>query len=107
MIVKCVLVKFKDIIYDFSPKCCKVIDWNKNVYYIPKSQILKYEEDNKSESLWIPEWLAKEKSMTYSIHNCAKFDTITKRQLPEYKVIKHKPERIEFSTDNEIEELLR
>lgn len=91
-----------------SDKCYLATAFDGSEALIPKSQVFGQDYSvQKSEAYWISEWILKQKSLQYSCKKQAFFDTVTRKEVPNYVVTKHTPEPIEAIDNNTIKELKR
>jgi hypothetical protein len=105
MKVLCYSVRLESLT-DISAKCCKANAFDGSEALIPKSQIFGQDYSvSKSEAYWISEWILKQKTIQYSAKKEAWFDSVTKKQLPTWKIEKHEPEKIEAKENNTIQRL--
>jgi len=91
-----------------SEKCCKAVSFDGRESLIPKSQIHGQDYDiNKSEAYWISAWILEKKDIQYSSKKQAYFDSESGNRLPDIKIEKHVPKRIEPITIQADENLTR
>ena len=91
-----------------SDKCYLATAFDGSEALIPKSQVFGQDYSvQKSEAYWISEWILKQKSLQYSCKKQAFFDTVTRKEVPNYVVTKHTPGPIEAIDNNTIKELKR
>ena len=75
---------------------------------IPNSQIFGQDYSvSKSESYWISAWILDKKKLQYSHKKEAYFDSVTRREIPNYIITKTTPAKIEFTETKIIKELER
>jgi len=91
-----------------SDKCYKAIAFDGSEALIPKSQVFGQDYSvNKSDAYWISAWILEQKSLQYSRKKEATFDSVTRKEVPSWTVVKHSPEAIEPLGNNTINELKR
>lgn len=91
-----------------SDKCYKAIAFDGSEALIPKSQVFGQDYSvKKSVAYWISEWILKQKSLQYSSKKQATFDTVTRKEVPSWTVVKHIPQSKEPVKNNTIKELRR
>lgn len=91
-----------------SDKCYKATAFDGSEALIPKSQVFGQNYNvSKSEAYWISEWILKQKSLQYSSKKQAWFDTLTRKEVPTWKIEKHEPIKIDPLENNTINELKR
>lgn len=91
-----------------SDKCYLATAFDGSEALIPKSQVFGQDYNvQKSEAYWISEWILKQKSLQYSSKKQAFFDTVTRKEVPHYVVVKHTPQPKEAIDNNTINELKR
>ncbi len=91
-----------------SDKCYKATAFDGSEALIPKSQVFGQDYSvSRSEAYWISEWILKQKSLQYSSKKQAWFDSVTRKEVPTWKIEKHEPIKIEPLENNTINELKR
>lgn len=91
-----------------SDKCYLATAFDGSEALIPKSQVFGQDYNvSKSEAYWISEWILKQKSLQYSSKKEAWFDSVTRKEVPTWKIEKHEPIKIDPLENNTINELKR
>lgn len=107
MRVLCYSVRLQSLT-DISEKAIKATAFDGSEAIIPKSQVFGQDYSvSKSEAYWISAWILEHKSIQYSVKKEAWFDSVTRKQLPTWKIEKHVPEKKEVVENNNIKELKR
>jgi hypothetical protein len=107
MKTKCYSVRLQ-CLTEISEKCYKAIAFDGSEALIPKSQVFGQDYSvQKSEAYWISAWILEQKSLQYSRKKEATFDSITRKEVPSWTVVKHEPVKIEALENNTIKELKR
>ena len=107
MKTKCYSVRLQSLT-EISAKCFKAIAFDGSEALIPKSQVFGQDYGvSKSEAYWISAWILEQKSLQYSIKKEATFDSVTRKEVPSWTVVKHSPEAKEPVENNTIKELKR
>jgi len=90
----CYSVRVLSLTY-ISNKAVKIISFDGSEDIFPDSQIFGEDYDvTKSEAYWLASWLLPKKNIQYSSKKQAWFDNATRCQLPNYKIVKHIPKKI-------------
>jgi hypothetical protein len=106
MKTKCYSVRLQSLV-SISDKAFKAIAFDGSEAIIPKSQVLGQDYDvHKSEAYWISAWILEKKDIQYSYKKAAWFDE-NGRMLPDYKIEKHKPPKVEPVISNLHEDLVK
>ncbi|MNQ60137.1 hypothetical protein D3C85_744070 [compost metagenome] len=91
-----------------SDKCYLATAFDGSEALIPKSQVFGQDYSvKKSEAYWISEWILRQKDIQYSSKKEAYFDSVTRKEVPNYTITKHNPEKINPLSVNNIEDLKR
>ncbi len=107
MRVLCYSVRLSSLTY-ISDKAMKAVAFDGSEAILPRSQIFQQDYSvQKSEAYWISKWILEQKSLQYSTKKEAWFDSVTRKQLPTWKIEKHIPEKKEVLENNNIKELER
>lgn len=91
----CYSVRLESLV-SISDKAYKATSFDGSSDIIPKSQVFGPDySTQKSEAVWIAAWILEQKSIQYSSKKQAWFDKDTGRQLPNWTIKKHVPDRQE------------
>lgn len=94
MKIKCYSVRLESLA-PISDKAYKARSFDGSEDIIPASQVFGRDYDiTKSEAWWISAWILEKKSIQYSGKKEAWFDSDTGRQLPNIKITKHVPGKV-------------
>ncbi len=107
MRIKCHSVRLQSLV-SISDKAYKATAFDGSTAIIPASMIFGQDYDvMKSEAHWISSWILEQKELQYSAKKTAWFDKDTGRMLPDIKIEKHIPEKIEINNVEPLKELER
>jgi hypothetical protein len=91
-----------------SDKCICATAFDGSEALIPNSQIFGQDYSvSKSEAYWISAWILEKKGLQYSSKKEAWFDSITRKEIPNYIITKKTPAKVEFTEAPPIKELER
>lgn len=95
MRIKCHSVRLESLVR-ISDKAFKATAFDGSTAIIPESMIFGQDYDvTKSEAHWISAWILEQKDLQYSTKKTAWFDKDSGRRLPDIKIEKHVPEKVE------------
>lgn len=95
MRIKCHSVRLECLVR-ISDKAYRATAFDGSTAIIPASMIFGQDYDvMKSEAHWISSWILEQKELQYSAKKTAWFDKDTGRMLPDIKIEKHVPAKLE------------
>lgn len=107
MKVKCYSVRLEEFT-QVSPKCYKAVDFNGNSDLIPSSQFFGDDyEVKKSDAYYISAWILEKNNIQYSKNKERWFDKDTGKMLPQIKIKKNIPKKINRDKIDIDESLIR
>lgn len=107
MKVKCYSVRLSSLTR-ISDKCMLATAFDGSEALIPNSQLFGQDYSvSKSEAYWISAWILEKKPIQYSHKKEAWFDVETRKEVPNYVIIKKTPAKIEFTQSKPMDEWKR